>query len=76
MIQLCSWNIRGLNDRNKRCLVKSVVSKFKKSVLCFQESKVEDVSRSFLSSFAGSYFDKCQFIKSNGASGGIVICWS
>lgn len=57
MFQLCSWNVRGLNDQNKRSLVKSVVYKFKKFVLCFQESKVEDVSRSFLSSFAEPYFD-------------------
>ncbi len=76
MVQLCSWNVRGLNDPGKRCLVKSVVSRFKHSVLCFQESKVEDVSRSFLRSFAGTYFDKCHFVKSLRASGGIITCWS
>ncbi len=76
MFHVFSWNARGLNNPGKRSLVKSVVSKYKKSVLCFQESKVETVSRSFLRSFVGTYFDKCHFVKSERASGGIITCWS
>ncbi len=76
MVQVCCWNVRGLNDQGKRGLVKSVVSQFRKSVLCLQESKLEKVSGSFLRSFAGTYFDKCHFLKSAGASGGIISCWS
>ncbi len=76
MVRVFNWNVRGLNDPNKRCLVKSVVPKYKGSVLCLQESKVEAISRSFLRSFTGSCFDKCQFVKSDGASGGIITCWS
>lgn len=56
MFYLCSWNIRGLNNLNKKSLVKSVVAKFKRSVLYFQESKVEEVSCSFLQSFASLFF--------------------
>ncbi len=76
MFHVLSWNVRGLNNPSKRSLVKSVVSKFKKSVLCFQESKVETVSRLFLRSFVGMYFDKYHFVKSGRASGGIITCWS
>ncbi len=76
MFYVCSWNVRGLNDRGKRDLVKFVVSQFKSSVLCLQESKIETVSRSFLRSFAGTYFDKCHFVKSVRASGGIITCWN
>lgn len=36
---------------------------------------MEEVSRSFLRSFVGSFFDKCHFIRVNGASGGLVTCW-
>ncbi len=75
MLSVCSWNVRGLNDPRKRGLVKFVVSKFKCAIWCFQESKVDTVSRSFLRSFAGPLFDKCQFVKAAGASGGIITCW-
>ncbi len=75
MVKLCCWNVRGLNDRNKRSLVKSVVACLRDTVLCIQESKISSISHSFLSSFAGSLFDKCQFIPASGASGGIITCW-
>lgn len=76
MFQICSWNVRGLNDLGKRSLVMVVVSKLRKSILCFQESKVESVSRSFLRSFVGTFCDKCHYIKSERASGGLITCWS
>ncbi len=77
MFQVCSWNVRGLNDPSKRSLVKFVVFMFKVYLLCFQESKVEAISHSFLRSFAGNFFDKCQFVKSvRASSGGIITCWS
>ncbi len=76
MVQVCSWNVRGLNDPGKRSLVKSVVSNFKQAIWCFQESKVDAVSRSFLRSFAGPSLDKFHFVKAEGASGGIITCWN
>lgn len=76
MFQVLSWNVRGLNNSSKRGVVKSICSNVKKSVVCLQETKVEDISRSFLRSFAGSYYDRCQYLKSDGASGGIVTCWN
>ncbi len=36
---------------------------------------MDTVSQSFLRSFAGPLFDKCQFVKAVGASGGIITCW-
>ncbi len=76
MLSICTWNVRGLNDPVKRCLVKSVVAKLRSAVLCLQETKVSVFSRSFICSFAGGSFDKCHFIPANGASGGIFIGWN
>lgn len=53
-----------------------VVSKFKKSVLCFQETKVSECSKLFIHSVAGSFVDKCYFIPSTGASGGLITYWN
>ncbi len=76
MLNFCTWNVRGLNDPVKRCLVKSVVAKLQNAVLCLQETKVSAFSRSFISSFAGGFFDKCHYIPANGASGGIFTGWN
>ncbi len=56
--------------------MKSVVACCKVSVLCIQETKVCLISQSFLRSFVGSRFNKCHFISSVGASGGIAMCWN
>ncbi len=76
MFNFLSWNVRGLNNPVKRALVKSLVVSCKGSVLCIQETKVGLISRSFLRSFVGSRFDKCHYISSAGASGGIATCWN
>lgn len=76
MIRGCSWNVRGLNDPFKRVVVRDVLSKIRNVVVCLQESKVCQISRSFLRSFGGSFLDKCVFVESKGASGGVITCWS
>lgn len=76
MFRICSWNVRGLNDPTKHSVVRATVSKLSNLVLCLQESKVGHVSGSFLRSFGGSFLDKCVFVESNGASGGLITCWS
>ncbi len=75
MFNICCWNVRGLNDPSKRCLVRHVISSLRNVVVCLQESKVRQVSCSFLRSFAGPFLDKRQFIEA-GASGGLITCWS
>ncbi len=76
MIQICTWNVRGLNNQFKRGLVKSVLAKFSRFIICLQENKFETVSRSFLRSLAGSWADKCQIIKAEGAAGGLLSRWN
>jgi len=44
--QLVSWNVRGLNERDKGRLVKSLVIDWNTDILCLQETKLEgDVKR-------------------------------
>ncbi len=76
MLNICSWNVRGLNNLTKRCMVRNVISSLRNAVICLQESKVRSVSCSFLRSFAGPLLDKRQIIEANGASGGLITCWS
>ncbi len=76
MFNICSWNVRGLNDPSKRTLVKFGLSSSRRVVCCLQETKVESISNSFLRSFAGLHADKCNYLKATGASGGLVTCWS
>lgn len=76
MLSVCSWNVRRLTSRPKHNAVTAVVIKFNYGVVCLQESKVKHVSGSFLRSVARSFLNKCVFLESDGASGGVITCWS
>jgi len=39
--KLVTWNVRGLNDRDKRRLVKSVMKGWNADIICLQETKLE-----------------------------------
>jgi hypothetical protein len=39
--KLLSWNVRGLNDRNKWLRVRNLLRELKVDVVCFQETKPE-----------------------------------
>ena len=39
-IKILSWNVRGLNDREKRRMINSVVRAQKADLVCFLETKV------------------------------------
>lgn len=39
-IKILIWNIQGLNDKNKRSTLASLVMKWKADILCLQETKM------------------------------------
>lgn len=39
--KLVSWNVRGLNNKDKRRLVKSVMGGWNADIICLQETKLE-----------------------------------
>lgn len=49
---LLGWNVRGLNNADKRALVRESVMSSGVSVVCFQESKLEVVDSAVV-------FDSC-----------------
>ena len=39
-IKMISWNVRGLNDPQKRIVVKNMLREWKCDVVCLQETKI------------------------------------
>jgi exonuclease III len=69
------WNVRGLGGRQKRDDVKAAVDCNTPSVLCFQETKLADISSFTASSFLPPSLRSFVFKPSVGASGGIITAW-
>ena len=43
-LKIMSWNVRGLHDPDKRMVIKTMVRKYKLDLVCFQETKMKEMS--------------------------------
>ena len=69
------WNVRGLNSKEKWNAIKDKVIESGCDVVCFQETKKEQVDVNFIKNVCPISFDKFEFLPSVGASGGILTAW-
>jgi exonuclease III len=71
-----SWNVRGLGDSDKCITVRDAILAASPTVVCLQESKLEDISsfkaKAFLPFKIATTF---HFAPSSGARGGMVTAW-
>jgi hypothetical protein len=73
--KIISWNVRDLNERDKRLRISNLLRLWKVDIVCLQETKMESISNGFVKSLWGCpYVDWCH-MDSCGASGDILIMW-
>jgi exonuclease III len=72
---LLVWNVRGLNSLTRCDAIYQVVSLSGASVVCFQETKLQVVSRAIVDRCLGSAFDSFFFLPAAGTRGGILLAW-
>jgi exonuclease III len=70
------WNVRGLNDKDKRLAVFNKIDECHCSIVCLQETKCQYFDHSFIRSFCPKRFDQFAFVPSVGASGGVIVLWN
>lgn len=71
-VKIITWNVRGLNQANKRCVIKNLIHEWKADVFCFQETKIEgDISNIIKDLWANRGVKFCQ-LEASGTSGGIL----
>ena len=52
-IRIVSWNVRGLNEKNKRMIIRAFIRAQKVDLVCFQETKLEEMSDGMFHSLGG-----------------------
>ena len=55
-LRLLSWNVRGLNNPQKREVCKNLLKEWMYDIVCFQETKVSSIDVAFVRSLRGSPF--------------------
>jgi exonuclease III len=68
------WNVRGLNSRARRDVVREFILQQHVSVVCLVETKLDVIRSSVACDLMGSSFDYV-FLPSVGVAGGILIGW-
>jgi hypothetical protein len=71
-----NWNVRGLNDEDKRIAVRAKIEESACAIFCLQETKREAIDPAFMKKLAPKRFNKFAFSPSRGASGGILMGWN
>ncbi|KAJ1278509.1 hypothetical protein BS78_04G085000 [Paspalum vaginatum] len=75
LINVVSWNVRGLGDANKAPLVLDTLLSSPASIICLQETKLGDPSPSKLYSFLPSSLREHRVVCADGARGGLLTAW-
>ena len=74
-LKIISWNVRGLNSKEKRAQIKNALKIWNGEIICFQETKMEQIGRAVIRSLWANRFADWAYQESEGASGGILIMW-
>ncbi len=73
--KILSWNVRGLHEGDKRLQIRNLLKDWSADLICFQETKLELVTRRLVRSLWSCHYVDWVFLGSVGASGGILIMW-
>ena len=49
-MRIVSWNVRGVNDREKRKLIKDVIKTQQVDLVCLQETKLQEMTSAIVRS--------------------------
>ena len=55
-LKMVSWNVRGLNDFQKRLVVRNLLREWKCDVICLQETKIASIDRQLVCSIWGCLY--------------------
>jgi exonuclease III len=72
--EIVSWNVRGLNEKEKRLKIRGLLRDWKANIICLQETKLDCIYKEVIRSLCG-YQHVDSYLGSREASGGILLMW-
>jgi len=74
-LKILSWNVRGLNDFQKRLIVKNLLREWKCDVVCLQETKLSPLDRQMVCSLWSCPYVDWVALDVVQTAGGVLIMW-
>jgi len=73
--KLVSWNVRGLNNRDKRRVIKNIMGDWKADIICLQETKLQGNITELVRQIWGDRWVKMACLEASGTRGGTMMLW-
>ena len=74
-IKIISWNVRGVNDPDKRRVIKSFLRSNRVDLVCLQETKVQQMNNVTARSLGVGRFLNWRALNAEGSARGILLLW-
>ena len=74
-IKILSWNVWGVNDKNKRSSIKALIRAQKVDLVCLQETNMSQMSLGVVRSLGVGRFLDWGVLNARGATGGVLVFW-
>lgn len=71
-----TWNVRGLNRREKRIAVRQAILLEKPQLITLQETKLGPLDDTLLREICGRRFSTFEELPAQGTRGGILLAWN
>lgn len=72
---IVSWNVRRTNNKDKRLVINGCLKKWMPSLVCMQETKMEDHVAEKCKSIWCNKNSDLHVIPAKGSTGGMITCW-
>jgi hypothetical protein len=70
LLNIMTWNVRGLNDRSKRMAVRKQIMLHRPHIITLQETKLGDIDRQIINESVGKSYDCELHNDAQGTAGG------
>ena len=74
-LKMISWNVRGLNDHQKRLVAKNLLWEWKCDVVCLQETKIARMDRQMVCSLWSCLCVDRVALEVDQTTSGVLIMW-
>ena len=74
-LKILSWNVRGINNPQKRERVSYWLRQWQSDIVCLQETKLDSLDRRLIRSIWGNSYVDWAVLDAVGTAGGILLLW-
>ena len=74
-VKIMSWNVRGVNDPDRRKIIRNFIRYQRVDLVCLQETKIQEMTVTVARSLGVGRLSGWRALNAEGSAGGILLSW-